>query len=478
MMLAIASFLFTVLYISQTVFPTTDNVAFSTFPLDASTMQRKVDVGRLREFIRDERTRFENMYGKRDLLLASWSNHKSRLLQNVFYKAFFEDRNILLAAIGGSATAGSQVGNANSFPFLLGHWLQKALNVSQSSATVTVLNAAIGSTNSAWAATVMPKQIGRKADILLWEYALNDETFHSEGRVQAIELFLRRALILFGPNVSIGFAYLYDRPLGRWPPPCSVQFCQEGVLKRYAEYGYEMTAISACEHIRHHNFSKETILADGHHPNQFGHQLVADMLAYKYLEVLDLILDGIAVDAIIPPSVQQITSICEGKVLDVLNNASTFAPRVNHTPWFGEISDGAFLICPSTDKECVDEKAVLFGAQDPGRKDRKFAWEIPKCRDGGIKYEITRRYNLFGLQTKNKGSNLAPYELMPVPEVKVNGVPIRHVPDPANVMAKGEMTPGLWYLLNPPQPPFILDLCMRDDWPSPVMSEEMLFVLP
>merc|ERR1712232_1405387 len=142
-------------------------------------------------------------------------------------------------------------------------------------------NAAQGATDSFWSSLMMDSIIG-DADVLFWEYAINDFKGGSSGfseetplaMQQMLELWLHKAMEL-PHKPPLVFVYLYDTTHIRDGSYFSSALeHQIAVLDRFIESGMDIIVVPTASALRRVNASND--VRAGHHPGPTGHAAIAN----------------------------------------------------------------------------------------------------------------------------------------------------------------------------------------------------------
>lgn len=183
------------------------------------------------------------------------------------------DTKLKIVCLGGSSTAGAGVAQAEQYPALLQANLRAA-----GYSKATVLNRAHGSTDTFYAAIHFDSLVPPDADIVTWEYAINDvgelKKWRRDGDLVEDSLVWFMRQVAQHPNrPALIFVFLWDSPFvlplpGRtvWDHfgPTLVAMNQSIVdMNQWVRDTYTT------------NMHNEYFVADQHHMNSFSHSHVA-----------------------------------------------------------------------------------------------------------------------------------------------------------------------------------------------------------
>ena len=214
----------------------------------------------------------------------------------------------VLGVTGGSSSAGTF-----SWPHLLERYLRSRLNL-----TVDLRNAAQGSTSQQHTAACVRQLVGTKhnqatlqqdgedgsdggaMDLLMWEFAMNDETWwvhrpdgHGGGfstRRRVTDIWMRGALQQ--RPASLGFLHFWDILIGDWrwddaELPDRAWEPTNSVVRQYGAV-VDAFAVNVVRFIRQAPGAvsppeQSSLLRDHHHPNAAVYNISVDLLAHGLL---------------------------------------------------------------------------------------------------------------------------------------------------------------------------------------------------
>lgn len=186
-------------------------------------------------------------------------------MKNLFNK-LQSGQNVVYGAIGGSITQGAVTSCVECrYVEMFAAWLRTRF-----SATIDVVNAGIGASNSLFGAFRVEKDLlAYQPDLITIEYAVNDST--NPDTEAAYEALIRKCLAL-SPDVAVILIFTMNR-LGE-----SKQYLQVPVGLHY-----QLPMISYRDavypEIEQGTWAWEDISPDMVHPNDLGHGMIADMLS-------------------------------------------------------------------------------------------------------------------------------------------------------------------------------------------------------
>ena len=209
-------------------------------------------------------------------------------------KAFMKGGTFTVGVTGGSATAGDF-----SWPNKLLDWLRR-MGISNA----TVRNAAQGTTSQLVTAPCIRSLVGDHIDLLLWEFAMNDEFEHIDRDVGPVfpmrrrvaEAWIREAISL--KPKAIGFVHIWDLTIhsfeGRsasnipnkaFHPTTTVMDHYQSVFNRY----FSLDTMGMIWHKFSNSESPQLLnmtrfLRDSHHPNDFCYNIIADLISFAILK--------------------------------------------------------------------------------------------------------------------------------------------------------------------------------------------------
>lgn len=182
------------------------------------------------------------------------------------FKKLQAGEKIVYGAIGGSITQGSAASSPEyRYVERFASWLR-----TRYSATVDVVNAGIGASNSLFGAFRVEKDLlVHQPDLITIEYAVNDTT--NPDTQAAYEALIRKCLTL-SPDVAVILIFTMNHS-GE-----NKQHLQEPVGLHY-----QLPMISYRDavypEIKQGSWTWEDISPDTVHPNDLGHEMIADMLS-------------------------------------------------------------------------------------------------------------------------------------------------------------------------------------------------------
>mmetsp|Transcript_36626 Transcript_36626/g.59210 ORF Transcript_36626/g.59210 Transcript_36626/m.59210 type:complete len:489 (-) Transcript_36626:226-1692(-) len=393
--------------------------SFMSYPVRASKSAR------VQAILTKHRLRLEATYGLDGLRASIGGSTFRDRSKSVLWRAMFTNRDVTFGTSGGSSTAGACTGSENVFPLFLGRWLEELLKECGSTARVIIKNASHGSTYSLWAASAFETLLGTESlDFLLWEYGINDSRFSSAERQKVLEMWLRRAIVVYGRDVVIGQAYLWDQPQiwpkRTWPPRSGVKSDQDVVTHKYQQH-YEIISLNVVPMIQAQNLNKSSVFCDNKHPRASVHQMLADMFAYDFtLAMLDALEEGgphKGSPSHTRPHIASVPALFQGPVYDVVMNSPAMT-RLNYSPKFGKTpTQLQSFSCGSS--ECIAERRM--GKVDPRRFDRKSVTILPRCSSdvSGAVLDLEGTYRVMTLYVPVSKGCIRSADRLPV--VFVNG---------------------------------------------------------
>ena len=275
----------------------------------------------------------------------------------------------------------------------------------------TVRNAAQGTTSQLVTSPCIFALVGDRVDLLLWEFAMNDEyeyVVHDTGplwpvRMRVAEAFVRQAAQL-NPG-AIGYVSLWDLdihnyhsgatlPNKAFGPTAAVAAAYAPVYDRF----FAVDVISAMFHAGLYA-DKSVFLRDQHHPNSFGSTAILDVLSLAivepWMEYLDAGGTGGNEPAASAPTATVSAKVRQHPMLTPLRD-DLFLPgkrTLAHCymampPQFSDASVNALRtvhmpgVCRSADqREC--DPTLNFGRSDSNRDDRQLRFTPTRCTAQG-----------------------------------------------------------------------------------------------
>ena len=313
--------------------------------------------------------------------------------------------NFVVGVTGGSSTAGR-----SSWPARLQAWLRGPAGITRAE----VRNAAQGTTSQLVTAPCIRALVGDGVDLLLWEFAMNDEyefISHDRGpdwpiRRRVAEAYIRQAAQL-GPG-AMGFVHLWDLdihtysggsnlPNKAFAPTTAVAGEYAPVFDRY----FAIDVIGAMWASQLYK-DKSDFLHDEHHPNSFGYDVILDMLVVAIVEpwlaYLDAGGNGSDASAVSRSSRDAATAAATVRTHPLLTpprddlflpGDTTFAHcYMAMPPQFSDVARGSLrpvhnATCTATDPRDCDS-TVNLGRSDAARDDRQLRFTLTACTAGGV----------------------------------------------------------------------------------------------
>jgi len=294
--------------------------------------------------------------------------------------------NVSFTVLGGSATAGAGLEDGEL------NWFQRFERLVNASNTATTFNnAAQGGTESFWGASMMDSIAG-DADVLFWEYAINDVKGASTGRPmespesmrQGIEFFIRKGLQL-PSRPALVFVYLYDAA-GHYDSHSfhsTALTNQNPVIKKFADAGADILIIPVAEAMRD-NVDE----MNNHHPGPRAHTDIAQLVWNEMQLAAANTRQACSPKEYEPSAAAAVKSpvgldVASDSFLDKLQRMNSLS-GTPILPRFGKSSfktDACKLIegGPEHAYNCSEVVLDIFGKEEPVRADRKIGYDIPLC---------------------------------------------------------------------------------------------------
>jgi len=272
---------------------------------------------------------------------------------------------------GGSASAGAGVKKEETYA----HHLSTSTVLTDS---FKINNAAQGATTTLWSAMTMDSVIGN-ADIVIWEYAINDYAGGSTGKRAAgtsemqnsLDLWIRKTQSLES-RPAVGLLYLWDAGSDNFTS--SAWSAQEAVARRFADAGVDTFVVQGGALARSFLQAGQNPLADAHHPSAILHRQIADMVEFKLLKALLATGDCQANRVASVPLPAQVGADPILKTIWTTKSSAVLP----WSPQFGRPAiDAKIQLCPH-DEGCELE-AYMPEKWEDDRDDRKFSWTLPVC---------------------------------------------------------------------------------------------------
>lgn len=296
-------------------------------------------------------------------------------------------RNVSFTVIGGSATAGAGLkeGQSNWFQHL-----QSLFSARPNGSQATFNNAAQGATESFWGAAMMDSVVG-DADVLFWEYAINDVKGHTTGYPkesaesmrQGIEFFIRKSLQL-PSKPAIVFVYLYDAASHYDTFHSTALLEQNPVLKQFAEAAVDILVVPVSETLRGTHAKDEM---NEHHPGPRAHAAIAKLVFDAMTQAADATHHACSPEeykaAAHEAAVPEGSDVAKEPMLRMLHRMGS----ISDTPIEPRFGEPRFITeaCVSDEggpghwDHCSEVVKDTFGKGEPGRADRKIGYDIPPC---------------------------------------------------------------------------------------------------
>jgi len=280
-------------------------------------------------------------------------------------------RKATIAIAGGSASAGAGVRREETYA----HQLSTSSFLTDS---FKINNAGQGATTTLWSAMTMDSVIG-DADIVIWEYAINDYGGGSTGAPAAGTLEMQNSLDLWirktqslDSRPAVGLLYLWDA--GSVNFTSSAWSAQEAVARKFANAGLDMFVVQGGALARSLQQAGQNPLADYHHPSAVSHQHIADMVELKMLKAL--LARGDCHSNLVA-SVPLPAQVDADPILKTIWTAKSSAV-LPWEPQFGRpVIDAKIQLCPH-DQGC-ELDAYMPEKRNGDRDDRKSFWTLPVC---------------------------------------------------------------------------------------------------
>lgn len=308
----------------------------------------------------------------------------------------------VVGVTGGSSTAGR-----SSWPAMLQAWLRSpAIGI----AGANVRNAAQGTTSQLVTAPCIFALVGGEVDLLLWEFAMNDEYEYVASdagpawpmRKRVAEAYVRQAAQL-NPG-AIGYVNLWDLdihsyhsgpilPNKAFGPTAAVAAAYAPVYDRY----FAIDVIGAMFHSGLYS-EKSAFLRDAHHPNDFGYAAIVDLISLAmiepWIEYLDTSAMGspaLKIDtstAIVAANVRSHPMLTPSRDDLYMPGERTLAHcYMAMPPQFSDAASNALRAvhtgaCTAVDvRDC--DPTVNFGRSDANREDRQLRFTPAECAPDG-----------------------------------------------------------------------------------------------
>jgi len=332
---------------------------------------------------KDEPSKYIQNVGMTPLRQKPWGSSNHCRLRNAM-----DTHGSRFVVTGGSATAGAGlVGEEENWFKKLEHHLGNGKRIFH--------NAAQGATESFWAANVLDFIVG-DADVLLWEYAINDfkggssghPTESPESMRQGMEFFVKKALQLPSRPALI-FVYLYDAETAHTDFYSTALQHQESVLKRFADAGIDMLVVPVQQALI--EVHAESDMRE-HHPGAMGHEAIAQLLEEQMrLAANSTTGSGCDVEHY-GSTVKQVletdggsSDVTDHSILRRLYSLSSKSASAVQ-PFFGQ-SEIKATYCRSD--ICGDVVKAKYGKAENGRQDRKIGYDVPTCDgDQSLRIEL------------------------------------------------------------------------------------------
>jgi lysophospholipase L1-like esterase len=294
-------------------------------------------------------------------------------LRNAYADSVSVGRKATIAIAGGSASAGAKVTHEETYAYQLS--TSRVLTDS-----FRINNAAQGATSTLWSAMTMDSVVGN-ADLVIWEYAINDYGGGSTGAPAAGTLEMQNSLDLWirktqslESRPAVLLLYLWDSGSDNFTS--SAWLAQEAVARKFATAGVDMFVVQGGALARSLLQAGRNPLADKHHPSAITHQQIADMVELQMLKALLASGDCQANPVASVPIPAQVDADPILKTIWTTQSSALLPWR----PQFGRpVIDAKIQLCPH-DEGC-ELDAYMPEKWKDDRDDRKFFWTLPVCGD-------------------------------------------------------------------------------------------------
>lgn len=290
---------------------------------------------------------------------------------------------------GGSSTAG---GGGAPFAYRFNQMFPTLVNISQrETVEIRTVNRGHGGRSSPHTAFLLPNFISAEdTDILVWEFSQNDGGNGCSEMNKGLTTWLDHVKNYFTQPPLVILVYL-------WSPP--FKFIQSKIVSKVsdchhrigARYDFVVGSVNGGAYVESLGWdfptAKKRLIADYHHPNRWGHWMIAFML-------WDLVTDEerstVSIDAMSPPEepLWNCTHDSEGvnRILDIANNQFALASWTGEAPRNDRHQYGMMYPKIMTNAELTSETAVeknittiLNGKAASYRKDRQYSIVLPCC---------------------------------------------------------------------------------------------------
>lgn len=208
--------------------------------------------------------------------IVAQTNDYLKDIKDELKKEWPHNRTINLVFHGHSVPTGyfrtPEVRTFDSYPFLL----LKELKAVYPNAVVNVITTSIGGENSTQGAKRFKKDVLiHKPDVLFIDYALNDRNIGLEQSKKNLEKMIKQALkkgtkiILMTPSPDISVDFLR--------PGSELDLFAQQIKGLAAEYKIGVVdSYGIFKHVAEQGKNIKDYMAQSNHPNEKGHQLIAD----------------------------------------------------------------------------------------------------------------------------------------------------------------------------------------------------------
>lgn len=306
-----------------------------------------------------------------------WGSSDHCRLRNALDKRGTGD--VIFTVSGGSATAGAGLEKEEKIWF-------KSLEENMGQGA-TFNNAAQGGTESFWGASMMDSIVG-DADVLFWEYAINDikgastgtDREKPESMRQGVEFFIRKALGL-PRKPALVFVYLWDPVLGSYKDNfhSTAYDEQKAVLQEFANAGLDITVIPVERTMR--DMRADTDMRS-HHPGGGAHNAIAKFVQNQLMQAASTASSGCSDAqhrAIGDHHVAANPDLVKHPVLYPLVQLNSFSG----TPIMPNFGQSKIETAYCVQGKCSEVVTSTAGKSEAKRADKKIGYDIPTCASDG-----------------------------------------------------------------------------------------------
>lgn len=270
--------------------------------------------------------------------------------------------------------------------------------------SLKVINHAHGSRGSVHSAFLMHTMIPADADVIIWEFAINDGHPKGCGEINnGIIVWLDQVARHSSPPPLVILAYLWDVGFPLREKKNTFSHIRDTVFQCHgriaAAYDFVVGSVHLGSYLSNlhwnHDALRKSFLADGHHPNKRGHLFLAFLLWDLVMDDRRLpitpnknVVEGISISLPKPRWTCNRDPPAKNRVVFLLDEKYSFASWTAESPRNEDHNDGMIypqLLASSNASASApppNMTSILHGKASEARQDRKFSLVLPCCNTG------------------------------------------------------------------------------------------------